>query len=396
MLWFLLELVVAVAALPVLLAAAYLFALTLLSGRTAAPRACSRALRFDLVVPAHDEQGGIAQTVQSLLEVDWPADRRRVLVVADNCADDTARVAARAGAQVLARDDDERRGKGWALATAFARSLADGFADAVVVVDADTVVDPGLLAAFAARLERGALAVQADYAVRNPDAGWRTRLMSLAFTLFHRVRSLGRERLSLSCGLRGNGMCFAVALLREVPYAAFSLVEDVEYGLRLGEAGHRVWYADEARVSGEMVPSAAASASQRRRWEEGRRALRRRGWSLAWRALREGDRVLGDLAVDLLVPPLARLGALAALGCALAVGLSAITGGVPLAVLPWAASLALLVAYLARGWQLSGTGLAGLRTLAFAPVYLAWKVLLRLAAARPHGWVRTERQGEVR
>ncbi|HEY3449722.1 MAG TPA: glycosyltransferase family 2 protein [Myxococcales bacterium] len=392
-----LEVVLTVASLPVLAAAGYLFVLTLASRRPpSAPPAepGSRRLRFDLVVPAHDEEAGIAQTVRSLLALDWPAEQRRVVVVADNCSDRTAREATRAGAHlVLARSDEELRGKGYALAMAFGRSLSDGFADAVVVVDADTVADRNLLTAFAARLERGALAVQADYGVRNPEDGPRTRLMSLAFTLFHRVRSLGRERLGLSSGLRGNGMCFATSLLREVPYAAFSLVEDVEYGLRLGEAGHRVWYADDARVLGEMVSSARASASQRHRWEEGRRALRERGGSLLRRALRRGDRVLGDLALDVLVPPLARLAALALAGDTLAGALVLTADASPLVVAPWAASLLFLAVYLARGVQLSGSG--SLKALAFAPAYLVWKLALRRSGQAPQGWVRTARQGEA-
>ena len=98
-------------------------------------------------------------------------------------------------------------------------------------MDADTLVSPNLLRAFAARLDAGAAAVQARYGVRNPDASWRTRLMAIAFALFHDLRSLGRERLGLSAGLRGNGMCFSTRLLREVPHQAFSVVEDLEYGL---------------------------------------------------------------------------------------------------------------------------------------------------------------------
>src|SRR6185503_16502139 len=151
--------------------------------------------------------------------------------------------------------------------------------------------------AFAARRELGAKAMQADYAVRNPHAAWRTRLVAIAFGAFHIVRSRARERLRLSCGLRGNGMCFATELLREVPHRAYSVVEDVEYGLRLGEAGYRVHYTDEAHVYGEMVTTSAAANTQRRRWEEGRKLLVKQNALRLLRAGRaRGDRVLTDLA----------------------------------------------------------------------------------------------------
>jgi hypothetical protein len=381
----------AIGSIPVLLAALYLGVLALLSRQSAPPPPAPPRLRFDLVVPAHDEEAGIAETVRSLAGLSWPPALRRIIVVADNCTDATADRASEAGALVLVRNDP-RRGKGHALAHAYARSLADGFADAVVVVDADTVVSANLLEAFAARLEAGALAVQAEYGVRNPDASWRTRLTAVAFALFHDVRSLARERLGCSAGLRGNGMCFATRLLREVPSEAYSLVEDVEYGIRLGLAGHRVRYAAEASVLGDMAAGAGAAAVQRRRWEGGRtRMVREHGWTLLRRAAAEGDRVLLDLALDLLVPPLSTLAAAVAAGAAGA-GLLAVTGGPAWPALPWLAAVLALVGYVARGWWLSGMGARGLAGLAWAPVYVLWKLTLRAGAAVPDAWIRTPRE----
>jgi len=385
--------VLLLAALPVLAAASYLFLLTLLSRRPARPLPSSRALRVDVVVPAHDEEAGVADTVRSLLALDWPAERRRVIVVADNCTDATAARARDAGAVVWERRDTQRRGKGFALSFAYERCLAEQRSDAVVVVDADTVVSPNLLEAFATRLERGAGAVQAAYGVRNPDEHWRTRLMTLAFALFHDVRSLGRERLHLSCGLRGNGMCFSARVLREIPHDAFSVVEDVEYGLRLGEAGVRVHFAPEARVLGAMTGATTASATQRRRWEGGRRMLaRRHAGRLIRRGLAGRDPVLLELAADLLVPPLARLGAAALAGTALAAAASVADGRAYAALWAWATAVAMLIAHVMRGWQLSGIGWSGLGALARSPGYLAWKAALALRA--PEGrqeWIRTAR-----
>ncbi|HCF58181.1 MAG TPA: glycosyl transferase family 2, partial [Myxococcales bacterium] len=155
-------------ALPVLFVCGYLGLLALLSARVSPPPAVAPTARFDFLVPAHDEEGGIARTVRSLLAVDYPAELRRVVVVADNCSDRTAERARQAGARVIERRDPERRGKGHALALAFEHSLQEGFADAVVVVDADTVVAPNLPRAFAAHLAAGAQAMQAEYGVLNP------------------------------------------------------------------------------------------------------------------------------------------------------------------------------------------------------------------------------------
>jgi len=387
-----LDLVLVVLSLPVLLAAGYLFVATLLSSRLPVPPD-AEPRKFRFVVPAHNESAGIGATVESLLGVDYPKARFDVLVVADNCQDDTAECARAAGAIVLERQDAERRGKGYALLLAFSNLPAD--VDAVVVVDADTLVSANLLSAFAKRLAQGAVAVQADYAVRNPNAGWRTRLIAVAFGAFHIVRSRARERLRLSCGLRGNGMCFSAALLAEVPHDAFSIVEDVEYGLRLGEAGYRVHYADEAHVYGEMVSTASAASSQRRRWEEGRKELvRRNGLRLLRAGIARKNRVLFDLALDLLVPPLSRIAVSSFFGALLGAGLSYFAGRLAFSAVSFGFCVFAVLLYVLRGWSVSGTGLRGLLDLGLSPVYVLWKATLRLrrASSPTSSWVRTKRE----
>jgi cellulose synthase/poly-beta-1,6-N-acetylglucosamine synthase-like glycosyltransferase len=394
-----LSLLLSVASLPVLVGNGYLGLLTLLSARRRPPSPPAVLPTFDVFVPAHNEEQGIPSTVQSLLGLDYPKDLYRVVVIADNCSDATADRARAAGAEVLVRDDPELRGKGYALAHAFAWGRAHGRA-AAVVIDADTLTSANLLTAFAARLSRGEHALQADYRVRNPEASWRTRLMAVALSTFHGVRSLGRERLGVSCGLRGNGMCFTYAVLERVPHRAFSIVEDLEYGLLLGRSGQRVAYVPEAPVFGEMVAGEKASRSQRQRWEAGRRALRRaHGWPLLRRACADRSLLLFDLGMDLLVPPLATVAVATAAGLVAAWALVTFAGESPLLLLPWALGAAALVVHVLRGWVVSGTGLRGLGALLCAPVYVAWKVWLRVRAKdRPKTgigdeptWVRTDR-----
>jgi cellulose synthase/poly-beta-1,6-N-acetylglucosamine synthase-like glycosyltransferase len=378
---------------PLLLAAAYLLLATLLSAKLQVPVARELSRRFRFVVPAHNESAGITETVRSLRAVDYPQELFEVVVVADNCSDDTAEQAAAAGATVMVRNDSERRGKGYALDHVFSATSPE--VDAVVVIDADTLISPNLLRAFAARRDLGARAMQADYAVRNPNAGWRTRLIAIAFGAFHIVRSRGRERLGLSCGLRGNGMCFSTELLREIPHRAYSVVEDVEYGIRLGEAGHRVHYTDEAHVYGEMVTTSAAANSQRRRWEEGRKLLvAQHARRLLRKGLAERSRVLFDLSMDLLIPPLSRIAVGLLLAWLLALALTLLLHASGLSLLAFGLGLGAVVAYVLRGWMVSGTGLRGLLDLALAPVYVVWKMTLRFRkpARATADWVRTERE----
>ena len=346
------------------------------------------ALHLAVVVPAHDEASGIEACVASLLACEAPAGSFEVVVVADNCSDQTARLACGAGARVLVRQDEERRGKGYALDHAFKKLLAETRApDAFLVVDADTRVAPDLVRVFEAAFASGSEAAQCRYTASNPEASLRTRLQNIALLAFNLLRPRGREWLRLSVGIAGNGFGLTRSVLERFPYEARSVVEDLEYHLLLVEGGVRVEFLEETSVLGEMPTQKRAAASQRARWEGGRlRMIREHVPTLARRVLAGKLRLLEPL-LELLLLPLA-LHVLLLLACLVA---------------PVAAT---------RAYALGGLGLVGLHVLcalgvgragardllalASAPLYVAWKLvqLPRLlgAARSDAGWVRTERE----
>ena len=248
-----------------------------------------------------------------------------------------------------------------------------------------------LLESFAARIEAGAGALQAHYGVRNAMDSWRTRLMAIALGSIHKVRSRARERLQLSCGIRGNGWCVTHALLDKVPYRSYSLTEDVEFGVELGLAGHRVAYCDESDVNGEMVTSEHASRSQRQRWESGRIALiRAKVPALLAAAFARRSLVCLDLALDLLVLPLSYV-----VLNVLAIGVIGAfdPGGLRAVLLTIGLIDALAVGlYVCRGWLLSGVGLAGVWDLMRVPGFLVWKLVVVRFQPKPGGWIRTKRE----
>ena len=235
--------------------------------------------------------------------------------------------------------------------------------------------------------------MQAHYGVLNPFASWRTRLITIAKASFHIVRSRARERLGVSCGIRGNGWCVTHELLSRVPYRSFSLTEDVEYGIELGLAGVRVEYADEAHSNADMVSGEQIARSQRQRWEHGRyQLIRTKTLPLLAAAFQRRDPVCFDLALDLMVLPLSYV-ALNVVALMLLAGLAAwwVPG------LHWWLWLSLgcamgLIVYVLRGWQLSGIGAQGLLDLARAPAFLAWKIILLLGRRNSGQWVRTDRE----
>lgn len=357
----------------------------------AAETARDTPLRFLIVVPAHDEELMLGATLRSLGRLDYPPGAYEVAVVADNCTDRTAQIAAAGGAHVLERHDTSVVGKPAVLAW-MAQRLGDfAWADAVVVVDADCEVSPNLLAALALRLDAGARAVQANYVVANPASSWLTGLRSAAFTLDNYVKPLARARLGLSCGLFGTGMAFERALVQQLPWHAFLLTEDYEYHLQLVEAGERVAFAPEAWIASNMPTSLEASHSQHARWEGGRLQLIR---AYVPRMLRDGVR-LRDIqrvsaALDRLVAPHTIL-----LPVTLAVALLALVAGSPTQVAVAAVLLAGQVAFVLGGLAIARTPWRTWLALLAAPGLIAWKAFLLAEQAigrRPTKWLRSVRE----
>ena len=378
------------------LTTAYLLGLTaaaLLAPRRAPPDGPARR-RFALLVPAHDEEALLPRLLRSASATDYPSDRLDVYVVADNCTDRTAVVAREGGARVYERFDDTERGKGYALRWLLGRIGEAGERyDAFVVVDADSVVDRDFFGRMDARLEAGSQVVQAYYTVLNVGASPLAALRYTALTAVHYLRPLGRTALGLSCGLKGNGMCFSAPVLERFGWDWFTLAEDVEFHLALVAQGIRVDFAYETTVLADMPVSFGQAESQNARWEQGRiEMLRRYGPRLVADALRERGFLRLDAVIEQLIPPLSVPFALA--GGVLLVG-AALRRPLPMGLALF--GLSGQVAYLLAALRLAQAPARAYRALGYAPVYIAWKVALygrALVARGATRWVRTARTAE--
>jgi 1,2-diacylglycerol 3-beta-glucosyltransferase len=357
--------------------------------------------KFLIVIPAHDEQSGIATTVKSCLASAYPSGFFGVVVIADNCTDRTAERASEAGARVFERFDELKKSKGFAIEYLLALLEQAGelaVLDAVVIVDADTTIDPGLLGAFDGGLRRGHDWMQAYYTVANPDQSWRTRLMTYAFSLFNGVMQLGQNALGSSAGFKGNGMCFSTRGLHRRPWHCYGLVEDMEYSWTLRVAGEKIWFVPDKSVYGAMLGSGGkAAANQRKRWEFGRRDIRRKYFGKLLRSNDLGWLEKGLSACELTIPSMAGL-------ALIYVGLVTIDGGVWLAatspqdhfvrgfLLTCAALMTVALAvYALAPFLVMRLPWKYLSTIAFFPFYVSWKLLVAMGG-RPQQWVRTMRE----
>jgi cellulose synthase/poly-beta-1,6-N-acetylglucosamine synthase-like glycosyltransferase len=350
--------------------------------------------RVVVLVPAHDEELQIEGTVAAL-RAQLPAGGRLV-VIADNCGDRTAELAARAGATVIERDNRDEVGKGFAISFGL-RQLDVDPPDVVILVDADCRVSAGGIALLARAAVRHQRPIQAEYLLTAPPrAGAMAVVSALAILLRNRVRPRGLARLGLPCHLTGSGMAFPWLVLRQAPETGANLVEDLVLGIELALHGHAARLCAGVQISSELPAGAAAGLGQRKRWEHGQlHTLRRYVPRLIGAGLVRRSADLIALGLDLLVPPLALLVFAQIIGL-LITGTAAVVGWASAGpALAAGAAMALLVLAVALAWARFGRRTLPLRQLLFVPLYLLWKIPLYvrlLVHGKATRWERTRRE----
>lgn len=362
--------------------------------------------RFAILVPAHNEEKLLPDLLSSLAELAYPKALYTVHVVADNCTDQTAQVAERSGAMTHVRTDSNNIGKGCALQWLFEQiTQSDDTFDAALILDADSIVSTNFLAVMDAKLQDGANAIQAYYAVRDADSSWATGLRAAALAVLHYLRPQGRMILGLSAGLKGNGMVFRRTILANHAWSA-SVTEDIHYHMSLLLAGERVIFAPDAIVWAEIPTGLSDSNTQNERWEQGRLEMAKAYVpALLKRTLFPGAKgnglsrsVLFDGAMEHIIPPFSILIGLNILAMMLSLGLWIIGNGMWAMGLSGAFFLAQVI-YLISGMVLTKTSAKVYLAMLYLPLFLCWKIWLYIQVIiKPNkqGWVRTARIGEQR
>jgi cellulose synthase/poly-beta-1,6-N-acetylglucosamine synthase-like glycosyltransferase len=394
LLYLLLGLTLVIVTLPLVLELTLVTAASLLPARKRARELPASGFPLAVVIPAHNEEFLIARCVRSVRESAAHSlgnSEVRVFVVAHNCADRTAEQANEAGAEVLVYNDLAARGKGFALRHGFDYALANSAAQAVLVIDADSIVSDNLIPAVQNLLASGADAVQCRYEMESATDKPNGRLAALALRGFNVIRPRGRERLGLSAGIFGNGFALTRNLLREVPYGAFSVVEDLEYHISLVLAKKRVRFLESALVSATLPASQQGEQVQRSRWEGGRFHVARNQVGPLFGKLLRGRLRLFEPLVDLAGLPMA-YGVFALL-----LALCIPVAGIRIYAL---ASLLVVAAHVVIAAASGPDFLRTLGLLALAPFYIAWKLRLLPSILRGSkgkaAWVRTNRDSNFR
>ena len=349
--------------------------------------------RVTILIPAHNEATIIAETLRALKTA--IAAATRVVVIADNCRDNTAEIARSEGAEVLERHESTHCGKGFALG--FARDfLSAAPPQAVFVLDADCRVRSGCVEEMCAyALLRGEPAQASNLLSAPPNSSALVLLSNFAMLMKNLVRARGLYRLSGGATLFGTGMAFPWDLFARLRLDTSDMVEDLSLALELAASGTKVHLYENLAVTS---PSASLhdSLSQRRRWEHGFLAHGARyGVPFLIRGVAQGSRHLALQGAHLLVPPVALLLFLACAMLALA-GALTMFGASPWPAVFLLAGVALALNSIALAWLAAGRSTIPLRALALAPFYVGWKIPLYIAFvfARHTDWNRTRRANE--
>jgi cellulose synthase/poly-beta-1,6-N-acetylglucosamine synthase-like glycosyltransferase len=347
--------------------------------------------RLLFLVPAHNEEQLIGSCVRSLRALRYPADRSEVVVIADNCTDRTAACARASGAACLERHDPAFPGKPRAIDWALTRVALEAH-DAVIIVDADTMLDPEFAAAAASAAPLKDKVLQAYFDVANPQDSALTRMAAVLAAANFRFAYPLKRRVGVNAPLLGNGMCIGTGVLAMHGWKAFTIAEDWELYALYTAQGVSIEGVEGARLFAQEACSLRQSSTQRQRWTAGKLTVAFGHLGALIRSRHIGLCQKLDSAAELSSPgPVVHL--------SLAASASALIGLLHAPGAAW-----LLVALWMPIARLAGYALVGLTTqpdprrtavaFLFLPIYAAWRLATALVSLKMVGdatWVRTTR-----
>lgn len=226
--------------------------------------------KFALLIAAHNEEVVIGSLIESMLKLDYPREMYDIFVIADNCTDDTAKIAKGYGVNVCERFAKDKRGKGYALEWMFAKlfDMKKQY-DAVAIFDADNLVHKDFLKEINSKLQEGYKVVQGYIDSKNPDDSWISAAYSIAFWTQNRMFQLARANVGFSNQIGGTGFAIETNTLKTLGWGATCLTEDLEFTCKLVLNGEKVGWAHDAIIYDEKPLKLAQSWSQRKRWMQG-------------------------------------------------------------------------------------------------------------------------------
>lgn len=345
---------------------------------------------FVILIPAHNESGTIQKTLANIIP--QLSERDSILVVADNCTDDTAVVADEYGVKVIERTHSTERGKGYALEFGI-RYLEKAAPEVVIIVDADCLVEDGALQKLAMMAVSKNSPVQALYLMKYKKPQLRQRIIEFAWIVKNYVRPLGLYNAGLPCQLMGTGMAFPWPVISKTSLATGNIVEDMKLGIDMAIAGHAPVFLPGACVTSMFPDTTAAEHSQKKRWEHGHLNMIYSAFpNMFLKAIVKRSKILLSMSLDLLIPPLALLAISTMILTIVTFVLSEIYGSNSVFILSLA-TLSMMIISIFIAWFKWGRETLSFTDLLLIPFYILGKVPLYISAVFniQKKWVRTGR-----
>lgn len=226
--------------------------------------------RFMLIIPAHNEESVVVNLIESLQKLDYSKDAYDIYVIADNCTDNTAKVAKEAGAIVYERHDEAHKTKGYALQWFLDQKIKeDAPYDAFCIFDADNIVDVNFLKVMNKKLCQGEDVVQGYKDIKNPSDTWVSAGYAIFYWTMHRFYHLARYNIGLSPLMNGTGFMVKFDVIKPNGWDTKTLTEDIEFSLKRIIKGKKLGWARDAIVYDEQPVGFKQSWIQRERWTVG-------------------------------------------------------------------------------------------------------------------------------
>jgi len=351
--------------------------------------------RYILLIPAHNEQTVIGRMLESVEKISYDHRNFTAKVIADNCTDQTAEIVRQWGVDVMVRNDAAKRGKGRAIEWALAQLDLDRF-DAVVIADADNIVDPDFFTGLNEVIDRGSNAIQCNNCLANPQATAFTKVIHLSRTVNNLLYHDAKYKLGLSSYLMGNGMCFTTRLLKKIGWTASSIAEDYEYYAKLVMENEMIGFAVNAKLYHQESTGLRHATDQRIRWSSGRfQVAKTYGVALLKKGLAERNFRIVDASFALLLPNLSMMVNLTAAVLLLLI-LQHLVYPMPYWVAWLSGMLLLEFLYFFSGIFLTRMPVGTfLLALAYCPLFLIWKGgidVIGVLGRKINRWGRAERK----
>ncbi|WP_373480490.1 glycosyltransferase family 2 protein [Geminocystis sp.] len=348
-------------------------------------------ISVSVLIPAHNEETVITQTLTSIIPQLKSTDQ--IIVIADNCTDNTSEIVHKMGIKVISRDNSSLRGKGYALDFGLTY-LAKNPPNIVIFIDADCYISPDSIQNLTQKAMTTHKPVQGLYLMEKPPQPTpKHQISAFAFKVKNLVRPLGLYNVKQPCLLTGTGMAFPWEVIQKANLASSHIVEDMKLGLDLAIANHSPIFCSRATITGYLPQKQEAATTQRTRWEHGHLQI-----ALSYipvllkESLKQRRLDLLVIALDLSIPPLS-------LFVSLWLGITLISfliftlsiSYIPLLI----SSIAGLMIFSAilTAWIKFGKEEIPLQTLIKIPLYILWKIPLyvKFLFKRESQWIRTER-----